>query len=95
MTDLAEIVKHFDSHDTHFLYRGRRVAAASDDRGTPSVTTAAIAGYRRVTACMSSSSRQLGDRHHACATGEIPLVAAVVTDGVPRFVGRSRNTPAR
>jgi enamidase len=26
--------------------------------------------------------------------GDIPAVAAVVTDGVPRFVGRSRNTPA-
>ena len=26
--------------------------------------------------------------------GDIAAVAAVVTDGVPRFVGRSRNTPA-
>lgn len=26
--------------------------------------------------------------------GDIPAVGAVITDGVPRFVGRSRNTPA-
>lgn len=26
--------------------------------------------------------------------GDVPAVAAVITDGVPRFVGRSRNTPA-
>ena len=26
--------------------------------------------------------------------GDVPAVSAVVTDGVPRFVGRSRNTPA-
>lgn len=26
--------------------------------------------------------------------GDIPAVAAVITDGVPRFVGKSRNTPA-
>lgn len=30
----------------------------------------------------------------ALANGDIAAVAAVVTDGVPRFVGRSRNTPA-
>ncbi|WP_213767470.1 amidohydrolase family protein [Caballeronia sp. dw_19] len=30
----------------------------------------------------------------ALAHGDIAAVAAVVTDGVPRFVGRSRNTPA-
>ena len=30
----------------------------------------------------------------ALRNGDIPAVAAVVTDGVPRFVGRSRNTPA-
>ena len=26
--------------------------------------------------------------------GDPPAVAAVITDGVPRFVGKSRNTPA-
>jgi enamidase len=26
--------------------------------------------------------------------GDIAAVGAVITDGVPRFVGRSRNTPA-
>ncbi|TPG39205.1 amidohydrolase [Roseomonas nepalensis] len=30
----------------------------------------------------------------AIAHGDVPAVAAVFTDGVPRFVGRSRNTPA-
>ena len=29
----------------------------------------------------------------ALANGDVPAVCAVVTDGVPRFVGRSRNTP--
>ena len=31
---------------------------------------------------------------HALANGDIAAVGAVITDGVPRFVGRSRNTPA-
>ena len=30
----------------------------------------------------------------AIKNGDVPAVGAVVTDGVPRFVGRSRNTPA-
>jgi len=30
----------------------------------------------------------------ALAHGDVAAVAAVITDGVPRFVGRSRNTPA-
>jgi enamidase len=30
----------------------------------------------------------------ALKNGDVPAVAAVMTDGVPRFVGRSRNTPA-
>ena len=29
-----------------------------------------------------------------CTNGDIPAIGAVITDGVPRFVGRSRNTPA-
>ncbi len=35
-----------------------------------------------------------GDALSGIANGDVPAVAAVVTDGVPRFVGRSRNTPA-
>jgi enamidase len=38
-----------------------------------------------------------GTKHNALdalRNGDIAAVAAVVTDGVPRFVGRSRNTPA-
>lgn len=34
------------------------------------------------------------DALSAIRNGDIPAVAAVVTAGVPRFVGRSRNTPA-
>ncbi|MBV6272799.1 amidohydrolase family protein [Alcaligenaceae bacterium CGII-47] len=30
----------------------------------------------------------------ALCNGDIPAVAAVITDGIPRFVGKSRNTPA-
>jgi enamidase len=30
----------------------------------------------------------------AIKNGDVPAVSAVVTDGMPRFVGRSRNTPA-
>lgn len=30
----------------------------------------------------------------ALKNGDVPAVAAVISDGVPRFVGRSRNTPA-
>ena len=33
------------------------------------------------------------DALSALRNGDIPAVGAVVTDGVPRFVGRSRNTP--
>ena len=38
-----------------------------------------------------------GSKHHALdalRNGDIAAVGAVFTDGVPRFVGRSRNTPA-
>ena len=38
-----------------------------------------------------------GSQDDACRrlrNGDVPAVAAVFTDGVPRFVGRSRNTPA-
>jgi len=35
-----------------------------------------------------------GDRRAPYANGDMAAVAAAVTDGVPPFVGRSRNTPA-
>jgi enamidase len=42
-------------------------------------------------ACVGGSKN---DALSALSNGDIAAVAAVVTDGVPRFVGRSRNTPA-
>jgi len=42
-------------------------------------------------ACVGGSKNTALD---ALRNGDIAAVAAVVTDGVPRFVGRSRNTPA-
>lgn len=42
-------------------------------------------------ACVGGSKN---DALSALANGDIAAVAAVITDGVPRFVGRSRNTPA-
>ena len=42
-------------------------------------------------ACVGGSKDSALD---ALRNGDIAAVAAVVTDGVPRFVGRSRNTPA-
>jgi len=44
-----------------------------------------------VDACVGGSKDTAID---AIRNGDICAVAAVVTDGVPRFVGRSRNTPA-
>jgi enamidase len=34
-----------------------------------------------------------GDALSALANGDIPAIASVITNGIPRFVGRSRNTP--
>jgi enamidase len=42
-------------------------------------------------ACVGGSKKTALD---ALKNGDIAAVAAVITDGVPRFVGRSRNTPA-
>jgi len=42
-------------------------------------------------ACVGGSKN---DALSALANGDIAAVGAVITDGVPRFVGRSRNTPA-
>ena len=42
-------------------------------------------------ACVGGSKDNALD---ALRNGDIAAVAAVITDGVPRFVGRSRNTPA-
>lgn len=44
-----------------------------------------------VDACVGGSQTTALD---AFRNGDIPAVAAVITAGVPRFVGRSRNTPA-
>ena len=43
-----------------------------------------------IDACAGSSR---GDALSALRNGDVPAVAAVVTAGIPRFVGRSRNTP--
>ena len=43
-----------------------------------------------IDACAGGSQDNALD---ALRNGDVPAVAAVVTDGVPRFVGRSRNTP--
>lgn len=44
-----------------------------------------------IDACAGGSKN---DALSGLRNGDIPAVAAVVTDGIPRFVGRSRNTPA-
>jgi enamidase len=44
-----------------------------------------------IDACAGGSQ---DDALSALRNGDVPAVAAVFTDGVPRFVGRSRNTPA-
>ena len=44
-----------------------------------------------IDACVGGSKN---DALSALKNGDIAAVAAVITDGVPRFVGRSRNTPA-
>ncbi|KIZ42571.1 MULTISPECIES: amidohydrolase family protein [Rhodopseudomonas] len=44
-----------------------------------------------IDACAGGSQ---DDALAALRNGDVPAVAAVVSDGVPRFVGRSRNTPA-
>lgn len=44
-----------------------------------------------IDACVGGSKN---DALSAISNGDIAAVAAVITDGVPRFVGRSRNTPA-
>lgn len=43
-----------------------------------------------IDACAGGSQ---DDALSALRNGDIPAVSAVVTDGIPRFVGRSRNTP--
>jgi enamidase len=44
-----------------------------------------------IDACAGSSKN---DALSGLINGDIPAIGAVVTGGVPRFVGRSRNTPA-
>jgi enamidase len=44
-----------------------------------------------IDACAGGSQ---DDALSALRNGDVPAVSAVITDGIPRFVGRSRNTPA-
>ena len=44
-----------------------------------------------IDACVGGSTATALD---ALRNGDMVAVGAVVTDGIPRFVGRSRNTPA-
>jgi enamidase len=44
-----------------------------------------------IDACVGGAKTNALD---ALRNGDIPAVGAVLTEGVPRFVGRSRNTPA-
>ncbi len=43
-----------------------------------------------IDACLGGSKN---DALSAIANGDVPAVSAVITAGIPRFVGRSRNTP--
>ena len=43
-----------------------------------------------IDACLGGSKN---DAISAIANGDVPAVSAVITAGIPRFVGRSRNTP--
>lgn len=43
-----------------------------------------------IDSCMGGSK---SDALAGIANGDVPAIGAVLTDGVPRFVGRSRNTP--
>jgi enamidase len=43
-----------------------------------------------IDACAGGSQN---DALSGLRNGDVPALAAVITDGVPRFVGRSRNTP--
>jgi enamidase len=43
-----------------------------------------------IDACLGGSKN---DAMSAIANGDVPAVSAVITAGIPRFVGRSRNTP--
>ena len=68
---------------------GRLVAAAAgSEQG--SLAVADDADVVLVDACRGGSQ---SDALSALRNGDIPGVGAVVTAGVPRFVGRSRNTP--
>lgn len=43
-----------------------------------------------IDACLGGSKN---DAMSAIANGDVPAVSAVITAGIPRFIGRSRNTP--
>ncbi|MBU3720387.1 MAG: amidohydrolase family protein [Burkholderiaceae bacterium] len=65
--------------------------ARSYNRNSGFLKSGADADVLILDACVGGSKN---DALSAISNGDIPAVAAVITDGVPRFVGRSRNTPA-
>lgn len=75
----------------------RAIAAATGNNATVYGLNSGILAPGRdadivlIDACDGSSKK---DALSGIANGDVPAVAAVLTDGVPRFVGRSRNTPA-
>lgn len=88
---------------SHLASLGRRmapemaIAAATGNNARIYKRNSGIIGAGRdadvvlIDACVGGSRN---DALSALANGDIPAVAAVITDGIPRFVGRSRNTPA-
>ena len=88
---------------THLASLGRRMApemAICAATGNNARTYGINSGFLQVgkdadvvilDACVGGTQRTALD---AISNGDIAAVAAVITDGVPRFVGRSRNTPA-
>lgn len=88
---------------THLASLGRRMApemAICAATGNNARTYGINSGFLQVgkdadvvilDACVGGTQRTA---LAALANGDIAAVAAVITDGVPRFVGRSRNTPA-
>jgi enamidase len=73
------------------------IAAATGNNARVYRLNSGIVGVGRdadvvlIDACAGGSQP---DASSALRNGDVPAVAAVFTDGVPRFVGRSRNTPA-
>jgi enamidase len=64
--------------------------AAAYGLATGTVTVGAAADLVVVDAPLGGSTN---DVLSALTNGDVPGIGAVITDGVPRFVGRSRNSP--